>query len=117
DLALESRPGKGARFVLSLPAAAALPVASPAPPAPPAPSAVRPGAVPHPVASLAGLHVLIVDDEEAVRRPMARFLSRRGARVDEAQDGGGALEGVNGAGGGGGVSVADVRVRRVGGVG
>src|SRR5436190_1729044 len=55
DLALESRPGKGARFVLSLPAAAALPVASPAPPAPPAPSAVRPGAVPHPVASLAGL--------------------------------------------------------------
>src|SRR2546426_142377 len=64
DFALESRPGKGARFVVSLPPAAALPGAPPAPPAPPAPSAVRPGAVPHPVASLAGLHVLIVDDEE-----------------------------------------------------
>ena len=116
DLALESRPGKGARFVLSLPAAAALPVASPAPPAPPAPSAVRPGAVPHPVASLAGLHVLIVDDEEAVRRPMARFLSRRGARVDEAQDGAEALERLNGAGGEADVIVADLRMPRMGGV-
>jgi len=36
---------------------------------------------------LAGLRVLIVDDEEAVRRPMAKFLARRGARVNEAADG------------------------------
>jgi DNA-binding response OmpR family regulator len=31
--------------------------------------------------------VLIVDDEEGVRRPMARFLKRRGAEVEEAVDG------------------------------
>ena len=31
--------------------------------------------------------MLIVDDEEAVRRPMAKFLARRGARVNEAADG------------------------------
>jgi len=31
--------------------------------------------------------VLIVEDEEAVRRPMVRFLTRRGAEVDEAADG------------------------------
>jgi len=43
------------------------------------------------VESLAGLSVLIVDDEEAVRRPMARFLARRGAQVDEAPDGADAL--------------------------
>src|SRR5438067_1751895 len=39
------------------------------------------------VGSLAGLRVLIVEDEEAVRRPMARYLTRRGAAVDEAADG------------------------------
>src|SRR5207247_5632751 len=40
-----------------------------------------------PAGSLAGLRVLIVEDEEAVRRPMARYLRRRGAEVDEAADG------------------------------
>src|SRR2546429_7172825 len=54
DFALESRPGKGGRFVLSLPPAAPLPGASPAPPPPPPPRAVRPGAVPHPLPSPAG---------------------------------------------------------------
>ena len=38
-------------------------------------------------ASLAGVHVLLIEDEEGVRRPMARFLARRGAEVEEATDG------------------------------
>jgi len=91
DLVLDSSrgPGAGARFVLSLPVAAPIPP-EPAAAAPEAGSA--PAAGPHRVVeSLAGLRVLIVDDEEAVRRPMARFLGRRGAQVDEAPDGAEAL--------------------------
>src|SRR6266516_693499 len=91
DLILDSTRSleAGARFVLSLP------VAAPTPPEPTeaAPDAGgAPAAGPHRVVeSLAGLSVLIVDDEEAVRRPMARFLARRGAQVDEAPDGADAL--------------------------
>jgi CheY-like chemotaxis protein len=48
--------------------------------------------VPAAGASLAGIRVLLVDDEEMIRRPMARFLSRRGAEVTEAGDGVQALE-------------------------
>ena len=81
DLALVSPPGGGARFSLSLPRA----------PAASAPAAVQAGAVggraPGAGGSLAGVHVLIVEDEEGVRRPMARFLARRGAEVEEAADG------------------------------
>lgn len=91
-------PAAGARFVLSLPAAftpTPTPTTTPIPPAPPAatPPAAQaaspsPGAAPGPrAASLAGIRVLIVDDEEGVRRPMARFLKRRGAEVEEAVDG------------------------------
>src|SRR5213076_1367320 len=65
---------------------------------------------------LAGLHVLIVEDEEAVRRPMVRFLIRRGARVDEAQDGAEALARLDGAGGAADVIIADLRMPRMGGV-
>ena len=97
DLVLVSPPGGGARFSLSLPLA-------PAPPAPPA-AATAPAPVVEPAvaagradgtppggrspagATLAGVHVLIVEDEEGVRRPMARFLTRRGAEVEEAADG------------------------------
>ena len=58
--------------------------------------------------------MLIVEDEEAVRRPMARYLRRRGAEVDEAADG---VEGLarlrtqpaN-------VILADLRMPRMGGV-
>ncbi len=89
--------GGGARFLLSLP------------------SAVRHGATPKEVgapadgggggggggsaprqARLAGVRVLIVDDEAAIRRPMAKFLGRRGAQVYEAEDGAGALEWLQG---------------------
>ena len=126
DLTLTSPPGFGARFVLSLPLALAQASApdsatSPAPApalAPSTPPSESPlgsaGGAQAPAGSLAGLRVLIVEDEEAVRRPMARYLRRRGAEVDEAADG---VEGLarlrtqpaN-------VILADLRMPRMGGV-
>jgi signal transduction histidine kinase/CheY-like chemotaxis protein len=94
DLVLAAAPGGGARFSLSLPlapAASALvaPAGASAPVA--AQAAGRADGVPGggraPGGSLTGVHVLIVEDEEGVRRPMARFLARRGAEVEEAADG------------------------------
>jgi len=70
--------GTGARFLVTLPAGPL-----------PAPSAVVPAAAPG--GSLAGLRVLLVDDEPAVRRPLGRFLKQRGALVREAADGSEAL--------------------------
>src|SRR6266566_3920511 len=91
DLALVSAPGGGARFSLSLPRASATsaPVAVQAGAAGSAPPPGTPGGGPPPGAgaSLAGVRVLIIEDEEGVRRPMARFLARRGAEVEEATDG------------------------------
>ena len=86
ELDLVKRSERGARFLVWLPAArqavptapAAAPSATPAPPAPPT--------------SLAGVRVLLVDDEELIRRPMARFLTKRGAEIREAGDGQAALE-------------------------
>jgi signal transduction histidine kinase len=128
ELSLVSAPGEGARFLLSLPAvtelaarqgaAEAAPPASPASPAPPVPSGPLPAAPPEgavrPVASLAGLRVLIVDDEDGIRRPMARFLKRRGAEVDEAGDGQEGLARL--AGPRPDVILADLRMPRMGGV-
>jgi len=79
DLVLDTAPAGGARFVATLPAASG---ARPTPP--PAPLAV--GVTP-PLRRLAGVRILLVDDEDAVRRPMAKFLTRRGAEVHEAGDG------------------------------
>jgi signal transduction histidine kinase/ActR/RegA family two-component response regulator len=112
DLVLWAAPAlaAGARFVLSLPAAftpsptptptptststsTPIPIPRPAAPTPaaPAPSG-GPMVAPGPrAATLAGLRVLIVDDEEVVRRPMARFLNRHGAEIEEAVDGADAL--------------------------
>ena len=81
DLVMAAPPGFGARFVLTLPVATAA-LHSPAPD----PTSV-PSPQPAPGGSLAGVRVLIVEDEEAVRRPMVRYLARRGAVVDEAGDG------------------------------
>src|SRR5205823_2339255 len=119
--ALTSPAGFGARFVLSLPvasvsapdSASSAPAPAPAPASAPAPSPVAASAQ-SAVGSLAGLRVLIVEDEEAVRRPMARYLTRRGAEVDEAADG---VEGlarlrVQPAN----VILADLRMPRMGGV-
>jgi signal transduction histidine kinase len=41
--------------------------------------------------SLAGVRVLLVDDEELIRRPIGRFLTRTGAEIREAGDGEAAL--------------------------
>ena len=128
DLTLTSPPGFGARFVLSLPLALAqasapdsatslapAPAPALAPSTPPSESPLgSAGGAKAPAGSLAGLRVLIVEDEEAVRRPMARYLTRRGAEVDEAADG---VEGLarlrtqpaN-------VILADLRMPRMGGV-
>src|SRR5690242_2253715 len=96
ELILATAPGSGARFVLSLPVAESPVVKGSQPPAPaPAPVAAdaRPGEPPPPRAapSLAGVRVLIVEDEEPVRRPMMRYLTRKGADVVEAGDGAAAL--------------------------
>ena len=44
------------------------------------------------VSPLAGLRVLLVDDEDALRRPLAKYLTRRGADVLEATNGEEALK-------------------------
>src|SRR5436309_4562458 len=86
DLVQRAESGGGAKFMVWLPtirqavptAPAAAPQASPVPTAPPK--------------SLAGVRVLLVDDEELIRRPMGRFLAKRGAEIREAGDGQAALE-------------------------
>ncbi len=104
DLILAAATGsRGARFVMSLP------------------SGARPDAVPQGIraevaarqARLAGVRVLIVDDEAAIRRPMARFLGRRGAQVYEAVDGRDALEWLEGQTAD--VILVDLRMPRMGG--
>ncbi len=105
DLTLAPLAGAGARFVLSLPAAPTIPAATAAREA-----AARSG----PTGSLVGLRVLIVEDEEPVRRPMARFLARRGAHVDVAADGLEALARLRVQPAD--VIIADLRMPRMGGV-
>lgn len=81
ELDLVQHSGPGARFLVWLPSArepvATAPAATPQPP--PQPAAAQ--------GTLAGVRVLLVDDEELVRRPMARFLGKRGAEIKEAGDG------------------------------
>jgi signal transduction histidine kinase/CheY-like chemotaxis protein len=80
--------GGGARFLVWLPTGRlAVPTAPTESPIPP------PSAAPAP--SLQGVRVLLVDDEELIRRPMARFLGKRGAEIKEAGDGLAALEQLN----------------------
>jgi signal transduction histidine kinase len=114
DLALDALPGRGARFVLSLPVAALPePAEAEMPVAVGAPTGGVPRAPPGP-ASLKDLRVLIVDDEDAVRRPMAKYLTRRGAQVSEATDGEAALAQLDGHVFD--VILADLRMPRMGGV-
>ncbi|MBW8773306.1 MAG: hybrid sensor histidine kinase/response regulator, partial [Gemmatimonadetes bacterium] len=73
---------EGARFVATFPVA--LPETSVALTA----STLRPKGPPPPVARpLHGVRILLVEDEEAVRQPVARYLARRGATIDEAGHG------------------------------
>lgn len=108
DLTLMSQPGQGARFAFHVPTSQVpLPVS-----AAPTPAMGTPVAAAQP---LGGLRILLVDDEELVRGPMARFLKRRGATVLEAGDGLQALDllaaqDVD-------VIVADLRMPRLDGVG
>jgi signal transduction histidine kinase len=85
DLGLDAAPARGARFLLWLPAAPSVERATPEPPA-------ADPAAPPARAALTGVRVLLVDDEEMIRRPIVRFLARRGAEVAEAGDGVQALE-------------------------
>ncbi|HYK81891.1 MAG TPA: ATP-binding protein [Gemmatimonadales bacterium] len=111
ELSLVPQADAGARFVLALPALP--PVAEPLD-SPTGPAGGRTSGPVRAVASLAGLRVLIVDDEDAIRRPMARFLERRGAAVDEAGDGEQALARL--AVQEPDVILADLRMPRMGGV-
>jgi len=102
ELELVAHAERGARFLVWLPCAPGTVPAVPAPP-PPAPPPPPPSPPPPPAppaqatkASLAGIRVLLVDDEELIRRPMARFLGKRGAEVTEAGDGAAALERIRG---------------------
>jgi signal transduction histidine kinase len=92
ELILATAPGSGARFVLSVPVAQS-PVVTGSPARAPGAADARPGepAPPRAAPSLAGVRVLIVEDEEPVRRPMTRYLTRKGADVVEAGDGAAAL--------------------------
>lgn len=76
---------RGARFVMELVAAPSEAVADSNGGTP----RVRSG---RPEPTLRGVQVLVVDDEPAVRQPIARFLGRRGALVREAGDGQEALK-------------------------
>ncbi|MEO6877117.1 MAG: ATP-binding protein, partial [Gemmatimonadaceae bacterium] len=72
--------GQGAKFVVRLPMPAQA-IAMDVESATPVPSEVT-----------GSRHVLIVDDEDTIRRALNRFYTRRGWMVTEAQDGVGALE-------------------------
>jgi two-component system NtrC family sensor kinase len=86
ELDLVKHDGPGARFLIWLPSGrATVPTAPVETPAPARPSGAS-------TLSLQGIRVFLVDDEELIRRPMARFLTKRGAEIAEAGDGLAALE-------------------------
>ena len=85
-LGVESRPGAGSRFVVALPRASGPP---------------REGHVveePLAGAEFVGRSILVVDDDEDVRRVVARMLARMGMHVLEASDGDAALSRLSGEG-------------------
>lgn len=106
DIEVESSVGGGARFLVRFLAA------------PESDWLITPRDQTRPEApsTLAGIRILVVDDEEALRRPIARFLRRRGAEVLEAGDGLEALERVRAAEGRLDVLLADLRMPRMDGV-
>lgn len=86
ELELITQDERGARFLVWLPYA---PVATPERRA----AELQP---PTATAPLAGIRVLVVDDEELIRRPMLRFLTKRGAEARDAGDGVQALDIIRG---------------------
>jgi len=87
ELDLVKHVQSGARFLVWLPSAR-----QPVPRAPAATPQATSLPPPAPAGTLSGIRVLLVDDEELIRRPMARFLTKRGAEIKEAADGLAALE-------------------------
>ena len=90
ELDLVRRPEPGTQFMMWLPTTHQPVPSAPAvmpQPAPPTSAAGSEGSQ----RSLAGIRVLLVDDEELIRRPMSRFLTRVGAEIREAGDGEAAL--------------------------
>ncbi len=81
ELHCESRPGRGSRFFFTLRLAVA--AAAPAAPAAPGPRAA---------ARLAGLRLLLAEDNALNRELVLRLLGREGAQIDCAADGRQALE-------------------------
>src|SRR3989442_6968214 len=81
ELDLVKRSEPGARVLVWLPTARQA-----VPTAPAAAPQATPVLASGPPKSLSGIRVLLVDDEELIRRPMARFLSKRGAGIREAGD-------------------------------
>ncbi len=76
DIEVDSTPGRGARFTVRLPIVAGAQAPRP-----------RQDSTAAPAAKLAGLRVLIADDEPSVRATVRRLLERRGATVVLAADG------------------------------
>ncbi len=87
DLRAEAGPLGGARFLLTLPQVVGGRVPSNSLFSTTDRRGANRGATP-----LAGLRLLLVEDEETVRRPLCRFLERRGAAVLDAPNGAVALD-------------------------
>jgi CheY-like chemotaxis protein len=76
-ISVHSEPGHGSRFNVYLPARAGAEVSAPAPAAPQADER---------------LHILVVDDDEGVRRVLRRQIERMGHAVSETDSGAAALD-------------------------
>ena len=85
---VDSAPGEGSSVRLLFPAVAGSDADAPHP----SEAEAAPDAVPAPEASLAGLRVLVVDDNDGMRTALRRMLSRSGIQVQEAASGREALE-------------------------